>query len=87
MSNALDESQDEFLETVLDQDSETCADAMECFIDLKQLKEKIIESKESENSIERVTVKPDPENLLSCKTSYLVKCGNSKVKRQAMIRK
>ena len=38
--NALDESQDEFLETVLGQDSETCADAMECFVDLKQLKEK-----------------------------------------------
>ena len=74
LCNVLDKSQDEFLETVLGQDSETCANAVECFIDIKQLKGKITESKESETGVEKVTVKTDPEKLADMQNLILTFC-------------
>ena len=39
LCSALDESESEFIENILGQDSQLCAEAVERYIDLKQLKE------------------------------------------------
>lgn len=61
--SVLDEIESEFMDTVLGEDSQICADAMECCIDLKQLKKNIIASKENERGVGKPTETPDPEKL------------------------
>ena len=63
LSSVLEETESEFMDTVLGEDSQICADAMECCIDLKQLKKKTIASKENERGIGKPTEKTDPEKL------------------------
>ena len=63
ISSVLDESESEFMNTVLSDDSQICADAMECCIDLKQLKKNIIKSKEEENSVDKSSLKTDSDSL------------------------
>ena len=63
LSSVLDDTESEFMDTVLGEDSQICADAMECCIDLKRLKKKIIASTENERGVGKLTEKPDPEKL------------------------
>lgn len=63
LSCALDETESDYLDTILGQDSQICADAMECCIDLKQMKETLIESKEKETVTSKLATKSDAEKL------------------------
>lgn len=61
LSCALDENESDFLNNILGQDSQICADAMECCIDLKQMKEKMIDSKNKESAASKLVTNTDLE--------------------------
>ena len=63
LSSVLDDSESEFMESVLANDSQVCADAMECCIDLKQLKKTIIKAREVETSFDNSSLKTDSDKL------------------------
>ena len=52
-----------FFDSVLSRDSQTCADAMECRIDLKQLKVKLIDSQETANTVGKIEEKSGTDKL------------------------
>ena len=63
LSCVLDESEGDFLDTILGQDSQICADAMECCIDLKQMKEQLVDSKEEELDASKLATQTEPDKL------------------------
>ena len=71
LSCALDETESDYLDTILGQDSQICADAMECCIDLKQMKETLIESKEKETVTSKLATKSDAEKLADMQNGHI----------------
>ncbi|MCG8034488.1 MAG: DUF1759 domain-containing protein [Candidatus Thiodiazotropha taylori] len=71
LCSALDEGESEFMENILEQDSQLCAEATECCIDLKQLKTKLNEKKETDLDSSKSSVKTDPEQLADMQSLIL----------------
>ena len=71
LSCVLDESEGDFLETILGQDSQICADAMECCIDLKQMKEQLVDSKEEELDASKLATQREPDKLAEMQSLIL----------------
>ena len=71
LSSVLDDSESEFMENGLANDSQVCADAMECCIDLKQLKKTIIKAREVETSLDKSSLKTDSDKLADMQSLIL----------------
>ena len=70
ISSVLDESESEFTDTVLSDDSQICADAMECCIDFKQLKKGRRNQRKKKILLTNLHSKQILIHSLICKISY-----------------
>ena len=73
LSSVLNETESDFLDSVLSQDIQICADALECRIDMKQVKVKLIKSQKTANSVGELKRNQLLTSLLICKVSYWVR--------------